>query len=152
MRLAAILTTRTVVKLFNAIQQSQAANAAAAEELKAQRGTGKPTLPAPAILDKKKKGKQKDNIVGSGKGGKLTHFACGTLAHCHCSYPGPGRFLGHHSLGRDRLEGMIYACHFNHLCFSLLASNLRYPALAHKYFAFTICLGCVYQLAVQYHQ
>ncbi|RPD81907.1 hypothetical protein L226DRAFT_10987 [Lentinus tigrinus ALCF2SS1-7] len=58
---------RGVVKLFNAIQQSQAASAAATEELKAHRGTGKPTLPAPAIHDKKKKGKQKDNIIGRGK-------------------------------------------------------------------------------------
>ncbi|KAI0715331.1 Rrp15p-domain-containing protein [Earliella scabrosa] len=58
---------RGVVKLFNAIQQSQAASNAAAEELKAQRGTGKPTLPAPAIHDKKKKGKHKDNIIGRGK-------------------------------------------------------------------------------------
>ncbi|KAI0721375.1 Rrp15p-domain-containing protein [Cerioporus squamosus] len=66
---------RGVVKLFNAIQQSQAANAAAAEELKAHRGTGKPTLPAPAILDKKKKGKQKDNIIGRAKEGNA-----GTMA------------------------------------------------------------------------
>ncbi|KAH9898129.1 Rrp15p-domain-containing protein [Cubamyces lactineus] len=54
---------RGVVKLFNAIQQSQAAQAAAAEELKAQRGTGKPTLPAPTFNDKKKKGKHKDSVV-----------------------------------------------------------------------------------------
>ncbi|TBU34642.1 Rrp15p-domain-containing protein [Dichomitus squalens] len=58
---------RGVVKLFNAIQQSQAASAAAAEELKSHRGTGKPTLPAPAIHDKKKKGKRQDNIIGRGK-------------------------------------------------------------------------------------
>ena len=64
------LIVRVVVKLFNAIQQSQAASAAAAEELKTHRGTGKPTLPAPAILDRKKKGKQKDNIIGRGKEGK----------------------------------------------------------------------------------
>ncbi|CDO73490.1 hypothetical protein BN946_scf185013.g125 [Trametes cinnabarina] len=51
---------RGVVKLFNAIQQAQAASAAAAEELKTQRGTGKPTLPAPTFNDKKKKGKHKD--------------------------------------------------------------------------------------------
>ncbi len=59
-----------VVKLFNAIQQSQAVSAAAAEELKSHRGTGKPTLPAPAIHDKKKKGKHKDNIIGRGKEGE----------------------------------------------------------------------------------
>ena len=63
------LIVRVVVKLFNAIQQSQAASTAAAEELKTHRGTGKPTLPAPAILDRKKKGKQKDNIIGRGKEG-----------------------------------------------------------------------------------
>ncbi|KAM5530612.1 hypothetical protein V8D89_015730 [Ganoderma adspersum] len=58
---------RGVVKLFNAIQQSQATSAAAAEELKSHRGTGKPTLPAPAIHDKQTKGKYKDNIIGRGK-------------------------------------------------------------------------------------
>ncbi|KZT75111.1 hypothetical protein DAEQUDRAFT_753725 [Daedalea quercina L-15889] len=60
---------RGVVKLFNAIQQSQAATTAAAEETKAHRGSGKPTLPAP-VLDKRKAskgGKQKDNIVGRAK-------------------------------------------------------------------------------------
>ena len=55
-----------VVKLFNAIQQSQAASAAVAEEMKSHRESGKPTLPPPAIHDKKKKGKQKDNIIGRG--------------------------------------------------------------------------------------
>ncbi|GBE77774.1 hypothetical protein SCP_0106560 [Sparassis crispa] len=45
---------RGVVKLFNVIQQSQAANATAAEELKTHRGSGKPTLPAPKIESKAK--------------------------------------------------------------------------------------------------
>ncbi|KAG2159768.1 uncharacterized protein EDB93DRAFT_1237060 [Suillus bovinus] len=58
-----------VVKLFNTIQQSQAAAGVAAEQLKGLRGTGKPTLPAP-LLDKKLKEKQKfkhkDNIIGRG--------------------------------------------------------------------------------------
>lgn len=58
-----LLTFCTVVKLFNAIQQTQAASATAAEELKSHRGTGKPTLPAPSFHDKKKKGKPKDAIV-----------------------------------------------------------------------------------------
>ncbi|KAI0756735.1 Rrp15p-domain-containing protein [Daedaleopsis nitida] len=62
---------RGVVKLFNAIQQSQAASAAAAEDLKAHRGTGKPTLPAPAMHDKKSKSKKKDNIIGRGKEASL---------------------------------------------------------------------------------
>jgi hypothetical protein len=61
-----------VVKLFNTIQQSQAAASVAAGELKGLRGTGKPTLPAP-LLDKtrkeKPKGKQKDNIIGRGNPG-----------------------------------------------------------------------------------
>jgi len=61
-----------VVKLFNTIQQSQAAASANAGELKSLRGTGKPTLPAP-LLDKKPKGKlkgkQKDNIIGRGNPG-----------------------------------------------------------------------------------
>ncbi|KAG6862397.1 hypothetical protein C0995_011837 [Termitomyces sp. Mi166 len=62
---------RGVVKLFNAIQQSQAAATAAAEESKAARGTGKPTLPAPVINNKiqSKKAKNKDNIIGRGKEG-----------------------------------------------------------------------------------
>ncbi|OCB88556.1 hypothetical protein A7U60_g4259 [Sanghuangporus baumii] len=46
---------RGVVKLFNAIQQTQAAAAVAREEAKAQRGSGKPTLPKPALDSKKKK-------------------------------------------------------------------------------------------------
>ncbi|KAG5730881.1 hypothetical protein E4T56_gene19930, partial [Termitomyces sp. T112] len=57
------------VKLFNVIQQSQAAATAATEESKATRGTGKPTLPAPVINNKtqSKKAKNKDNIIGRGK-------------------------------------------------------------------------------------
>lgn len=61
-----------VVKLFNTIQQSQAAAGLAVEQSKGLRGTGKPTLPAP-LLDKKPKGKQKakhkDNIIGRGNPG-----------------------------------------------------------------------------------
>jgi hypothetical protein len=48
-----------VVKLFNAIQQSQASAAVAEKELKSTRGSGKPTLPAPSF-DKKTKNKNKD--------------------------------------------------------------------------------------------
>jgi len=61
---------KKVVKLFNAIQQSQATSSAAAEEAKAARGSGKPTLPAPVLSDKSKgkaKGKVKDNLIGRGK-------------------------------------------------------------------------------------
>ncbi|ETW87396.1 hypothetical protein HETIRDRAFT_242034, partial [Heterobasidion irregulare TC 32-1] len=61
---------RGVVKLFNAIQQSQASAAVAAEETKAARGSGKPTLPAPLLDPKSKtknKGKNKDNPLGRGK-------------------------------------------------------------------------------------
>ncbi|KAH9846835.1 Rrp15p-domain-containing protein [Lenzites betulinus] len=61
---------RGVVKLFNVIQQSQAASAAAAEELKTHKGTGRATLPAPTFQDKKKKGKQKD--LGIAKGADTT--------------------------------------------------------------------------------
>lgn len=60
---------RGVVKLFNAIQQSQANAAATEKETKNARGSGKPTLPAPS-LDKKsktRKGKNKDNPLGRGK-------------------------------------------------------------------------------------
>jgi hypothetical protein len=62
-----------VVKLFNAIQQAQAAASEATEESKAQRGSGKPSLPAPSIDAKaqRKKGKQKDNIIGRGKESKI---------------------------------------------------------------------------------
>ena len=64
------------MKLFNVIQQTQAASAAAAEEVKALRGSGKPTLPAP-VLDKKKskKGKQKDNVIGRAKEGPFAYRA-----------------------------------------------------------------------------
>lgn len=58
-----------VVKLFNAIQQSQASAAVAENELKDSRGSGKPTLPAPSFDKKSKtrKGKNKDNPLGRGK-------------------------------------------------------------------------------------
>jgi len=57
---------RGVVKLFNVIQQTQAASAAATDGLKALHGSGKPTLPAPRIDSKAKgkKSKQKDNLLG----------------------------------------------------------------------------------------
>ncbi|KAJ6575025.1 Rrp15p-domain-containing protein [Mycena capillaripes] len=59
---------RGVVKLFNVIQQSQASATVAAEETKAARGSGKPTLPAPVMSDAKtKKGKKKDNVLGRAK-------------------------------------------------------------------------------------
>ncbi|PSR75868.1 hypothetical protein PHLCEN_2v8782 [Hermanssonia centrifuga] len=58
---------RGVVKLFNVIQQSQASSAAAEEGLKSQRGSGRPTLPAPSLQTGKKNGKQKDNPIGRGK-------------------------------------------------------------------------------------
>ncbi|KZT05854.1 uncharacterized protein LAESUDRAFT_654705 [Laetiporus sulphureus 93-53] len=63
---------RGVVKLFNAIQQSQAASNAVAGEAKAHRGSGKPTLPAPTIGKPiAKKGKRKDNLIGRGKEANL---------------------------------------------------------------------------------
>jgi len=46
---------RGVVKLFNAIQQTQAAGAAAQDEAKANRGSGKPRLPAPVMASKMKR-------------------------------------------------------------------------------------------------
>ena len=57
------------MKLFNVIQQSQAAATVATEQSKAMRGTGKPTLPAPVMNNKSqsKKAKNKDNIIGRGK-------------------------------------------------------------------------------------
>ncbi|KAF8640998.1 hypothetical protein AX17_000643 [Amanita inopinata Kibby_2008] len=60
---------RGVVRLFNAIQQAQATAAAAVEEKKTMRGSGKPRLPAPDIEGNKskKKGRGKDNILGRGQ-------------------------------------------------------------------------------------
>ncbi|CCL98282.1 uncharacterized protein FIBRA_00276 [Fibroporia radiculosa] len=60
---------RGVVRLFNAIQHTQAASSVAADEAKAQRGSGKPTLPAPKIGKERssKRGKEKDFIVGREK-------------------------------------------------------------------------------------
>jgi len=58
-----------VVQLFNLIQQSQTAAVEAEEESKADRGTGKPRLPAPK-LEQKGKNKKKDNIIGRGKEGE----------------------------------------------------------------------------------
>lgn len=57
---------RVVVKLFNTIQQSQLAAAAAEEEAKASRGAGKPSLPTPSLnrKDKGKKNDHKTNISG----------------------------------------------------------------------------------------
>ena len=61
-----------VVKLFNAIQLSQASAAVAEKETKNARGSGKPTLPAPSLDKKSKagKGKNKDNPLGRGKARK----------------------------------------------------------------------------------
>lgn len=57
-----------MVKLFNAIQQSQASVANAAEDARAAKGSGKPRLPAPQFEEKgSKRGKNKDNIIGRGK-------------------------------------------------------------------------------------
>ncbi|KAJ8501635.1 hypothetical protein ONZ45_g12081 [Pleurotus djamor] len=44
---------RGVVKLFNLIQQSQATAAAVVEKSKSERGSGKPSLPAPVIEHRK---------------------------------------------------------------------------------------------------
>jgi hypothetical protein len=50
------------------IQQSQLSAAVAEEELKTNRGSGKPTLPAPSMKGKSKStGKNKDNILGRAK-------------------------------------------------------------------------------------
>ena len=62
---------QSVVKLFNAIAESQSAIVTATEGSKKSRGTGKPSLPAPSFEKggSRKKGKQKDNILGRGKEG-----------------------------------------------------------------------------------
>lgn len=70
-----------MVKLFNAIAESQAAITTAAEETKKSRGSGKPSLPAPGFErgSSKKKGKQKDNLLGRGREG---WYLTGALASC----------------------------------------------------------------------
>ena len=70
-----VLILVTVVKLFNVIQQSQTAAAAAEEDVKAQRGTGKPTLPAPSLAKGKTKGKQKA-VGGLSTDGELDATFC----------------------------------------------------------------------------
>ncbi|KAF8922639.1 Rrp15p-domain-containing protein [Mucidula mucida] len=58
---------RGVVKLFNAVQQSQTAAANTEEEKKAAKGSGKPRLAAPTIEGKMGKKSKKDNLIGRGK-------------------------------------------------------------------------------------
>lgn len=71
------------MKLFNVIAESQSATATVAEETKKSRGSGKPSLAAPSFEkgNPKKKGKQKDNLLGRGKEGShltraLALFLC----------------------------------------------------------------------------
>ncbi len=66
----AYIIATPVVKLFNVIQQSQTTAAAAEEDVKAQRGTGKPTLPAPSFAKGKKKGKDKGGVTGANTDGE----------------------------------------------------------------------------------
>lgn len=70
--------TLSVVKLFNAIAESQSAIATVAEETRKSRGSGKPSLLAPSFEkgNSKKKGRQKDNLLGRGKEGQ---YLTGTL-------------------------------------------------------------------------
>jgi hypothetical protein len=71
-----LLINQQVVKLFNVIQQSQAAASAAAAESKASRGSGKPSLPAPTTDNK--------ILGGKGKGrGKKGHVA-ERVKECKC--------------------------------------------------------------------
>jgi Rrp15p len=61
----------TVVKLFNAIQSSQTAASISAEDAKAARGTGKPTLSAPttdSMTRKKDKNKDATGVARSSEG------------------------------------------------------------------------------------
>lgn len=96
-----------VVKLFNAIQQSQASAAVAVEETKASRGSGKPTLPAPSFeknIKGSKKAKNKDNPLGRGK--ESMFYFCLSLCVRRLNVPVPysyswsGRFPRHDPLGR----------------------------------------------------
>ncbi|KZT44552.1 hypothetical protein SISSUDRAFT_1039092 [Sistotremastrum suecicum HHB10207 ss-3] len=65
------IAQRGVVKLFNAIQQSQAHTSTASTALKQTRGSGKPTLPAPNPESSKKmkasKSNKGDNLLGRAK-------------------------------------------------------------------------------------
>ena len=53
------LTVKPVVRLFNVIQQTQAAAAAEKEDAKAHRGSGKPSLDAPSLDSPSKRKKRK---------------------------------------------------------------------------------------------
>ncbi|KAG5653578.1 hypothetical protein H0H81_012085 [Sphagnurus paluster] len=114
---------RGVVKLFNVIQQSQASVAAATEESKAARGSGKPTLPAPVITSKTqgRKAKDKDNIIGRGKE---------TRHPRHILLESLGLISAKHATATDPatpttprpLEAMV---NVRQVVFSLLGSRLR---------------------------
>ena len=65
----------TVVKLFNAIQQAQSAATAAGEEARSSRGSGKPTLPAPAIKNKGKKSTAQPGLAGISSNSGCNVFA-----------------------------------------------------------------------------
>ena len=97
-----------VVKLFNVIQQSQASVAAAAEETRAGRGAGKPTLPAPVIESKgKRKGKNKDNIVGRAKeSGTMLFNARMSITDLYARRCGQGRFFQHDQIWWDCVKGI----------------------------------------------
>lgn len=69
-----------VVKLFNAIQQTQTATVAAQEEAKSNKGSGKPYLPAPS-WDHKTKKKMPQPTVANSKSGQTTLLCVNYLAN-----------------------------------------------------------------------
>jgi hypothetical protein len=60
----------SVVRLFNVIQRSQAANSADMEKAKTNRGAGKASLPAPRVNDVHGKTKGKASSLAKGREGK----------------------------------------------------------------------------------
>lgn len=72
-----------VVKLFNVVQQAQTQAVVDGEEKKAARGSGKPSLAAPVIVDKSnsKKKRNKDNIIGRGKECRSSVVSLGPDTH-----------------------------------------------------------------------
>ena len=74
---------RTVITLFNAIQQSQASEEDAQAAARATRGSGKATLAAPPTNDESKK--RKRNALGNGKDGECMLFDSSESNSIQCS-------------------------------------------------------------------
>ena len=97
------------MKLFNAIQQAQAQSEAVTEQKKAQRGTGKQTLAAPAVpmpAKGKTKAKNKDNIIGRGKDGEYASCVAQSSAESIRSCRRKGQVLRSHQVWGYCFQGV----------------------------------------------